>query len=78
MTKCFRFWILEMKRILNKSTDRFRMGERLDCFGDYLSQDPICRKYCALRLRCAIEHDRETRYERFEDIGFPDIRLKVE
>jgi len=54
------------------------MGDRLDCFGEYFSQDPLCSQYCALRLRCVIERDRETRYERFEDIEFPDIRPKVE
>jgi hypothetical protein len=67
-----------MKNDLNTRNYRLRMNDRLDCFGDYFSQDPLCRKYCALRLRCAIERDRDPPYERYEDLGFPDVGLKVE
>jgi len=42
--------------------------DRLDCIGEFDSSDEICRKHCALRLRCAIEHNQNTRLEIIEDI----------
>ena len=41
---------------------------RLDCIGQFDSDDEICRRHCALRLRCAIEHSHNTRLELIEDI----------
>jgi len=40
----------------------------LDCMGEFNSEDDICRKHCALRLRCAIEHSQKARLELIEDI----------
>ena len=37
--------------------------EYLGCFGNFILADPICRNKCALRLRCAIEQDQNTRME---------------
>lgn len=54
------------------------MGGRLDCFGEYSPQDPICRRHCALRLRCAVERDRETRYDRLEEMALLDVGIKME
>ncbi len=42
--------------------------DRLDCIGEFNSEDEICRKHCALRLRCAIEHNQNARLELIEDI----------
>jgi hypothetical protein len=44
------------------------MLDRLDCFGGFQSDNPLCRKYCALSIRCAIEQDQNNRIELFEDI----------
>ena len=38
------------------------------CFGHYQTEDAICRKFCALRLRCAIEHEQNIRLEVLEDL----------
>ncbi len=54
------------------------MSDRLDCFGTYYSQDPLCRKHCALRLRCVIERDRENRFGQIEDVEFPYVGLEME
>jgi hypothetical protein len=40
----------------------------LGCFGRYRKTDPICRQRCALSLRCAIENDRNERFEMLEEL----------
>jgi len=42
--------------------------DRFDCIGEFDSGDDICRRHCALRLRCAIERDQNTRLELIEDM----------
>ena len=44
------------------------LNDRLDCMGEFHREDDICRKHCALRLRCAIEHSQKARLELIEDI----------
>mgnify|MGYP001069851364 CR=1 FL=1 len=44
------------------------MDYYLGCFGNYRSSDPICRKRCALNLRCAITCDQNERFEILEDL----------
>lgn len=44
------------------------LDNHLDCMGEFNSGDDICRKHCALRLRCAIEHSQKARLELIEDI----------
>lgn len=46
----------------------FSMDQYLGCFGKYRSNDPICRRWCALNLRCAIEHDQNERFEILEEL----------
>ena len=49
-----------------------KLGPALDhhvgCFGEFDPEDMICRKYCALCIRCAIESDQITRMEILEDL----------
>jgi hypothetical protein len=42
--------------------------DQLDCFGDYSKSNRLCARYCALRLRCAIEQDQFRRMEIIEDL----------
>lgn len=42
--------------------------DQLDCFGGFQKENPICRKHCALNIRCAIEQDQNNRIELFEDM----------
>jgi hypothetical protein len=42
--------------------------DHLDCFGEYSHDNPLCAKHCALRLRCAIEHNQNLRMELIEDL----------
>jgi len=51
----------------------------LECFGDLNLKDPVCRKYCALRLKCAIEQIEQDRLVQLEDlINAQELPLKVQ
>ena len=55
------------------------MDNYLDCYGDFNLADTVCRKYCALRLRCAIEQQEQLRIEQFEDMmSAEEIQLKLQ
>jgi hypothetical protein len=40
----------------------------LECYGSYSAEDHVCRKGCALSLRCAIEKDHHAQMELLEDL----------
>ena len=42
--------------------------DHLGCFGNFSIGEAVCRKYCALRLRCAVEQDQNARMEILEEI----------
>ncbi|MGA6924305.1 MAG: hypothetical protein WBY88_01415 [Desulfosarcina sp.] len=46
----------------------YSINRYLGCFGTYRKSDPICRGRCALNLRCAIEQDRNERFEILEEL----------
>jgi hypothetical protein len=48
--------------------DQVCTDEYLGCFGDFNVEDVVCKKYCALSLRCAIEKDQNERMEILEDL----------
>lgn len=48
--------------------DHFTQKTHLQCYGGYNAEDAICRRFCALRLRCAIEQDQNARMEVIEDL----------
>ncbi len=51
----------------------------VDCFGDFDLSDTICRKFCAMRLRCAIEHKELFRIEQIEDmLAAHEIALTIQ
>jgi hypothetical protein len=47
----------------------------LGCFGSFQSDDPICRNYCAIRIRCAIERDQAIDLGVFEEPAAGDDEL---
>jgi hypothetical protein len=49
-----------MKKELN---NKIPLDDHLGCFGDFNIEDPICKKFCALSLRCIIERDQNVRME---------------
>jgi len=51
----------------------------LGCLGNFNNQDPICRKLCALSLRCAIDSEKNTQMEFLEDlISYNDLFIKIQ
>jgi hypothetical protein len=44
----------------------------LGCFGSFRISDKICRKFCILSLRCAIEKDQNFRLEILDDLLLPE------
>lgn len=52
----------------NKAKDRISLDDHLGCFGEYNSKDPICRKLCALNIRCAIDSNQNNLMEFLEDL----------
>jgi hypothetical protein len=51
----------------------------VECYGDFDLSDVICRRYCALRLRCAIEQKEQFRIEQIEEmLAVNEIALKVQ
>ncbi len=46
----------------------FSLDHYLGCFGRYRKSDPICRKRCALNLRCTIVQDQNERFEIIEEL----------
>jgi hypothetical protein len=56
------------KRGLHRTSATIPLG----CFGSFQSDDPICRRYCAIRIRCAIERDLAICLEVFEEPATED------
>jgi len=51
----------------------------MGCFGEHNPEDTICKRFCALRLRCAIERDHNVRLELIEDlISYDEMNVKLQ
>ncbi len=50
------------------STAKISLNDHLGCFGDFSMKDPVCRKFCALGLRCAIDREQNDQMEIWEDM----------
>lgn len=50
-----------------KTTDKSWGEDHLGCYGDFDAEDTVCKKLCALNLRCAIDRDENVRMEIMED-----------
>jgi len=51
----------------------------LGCFGGFNSNDTVCKKFCALNLRCAIEQEQNTRMELLDElVSDNSLYLKVQ
>jgi len=52
-----------MKKILTSE----ELEGRLNCFGEFEENDPICLKVCALNINCAIAKNRYFSYQIMDD-----------
>ena len=48
--------------------DSAAMDDHLGCLGEFRIEDELCNRGCAMRLRCAGEHNHNTRMEILEDL----------
>ncbi len=55
--------------------EKFLYDDYVGCFGTFDLSDTICRKHCALKLRCAIEREQNDRLELLEDLVAADAPL---
>jgi hypothetical protein len=56
---------MDMKKNNNSGLD---LDDYLGCFGNFNRRNPVCKKFCAVNLRCAIERDQNVRIELIEDL----------
>jgi len=62
-----------------KLINNISFDDHLGCFSNYNINDTICKKYCSLRLRCAIERDQNTKLEILNDLIYPDaMSMKIQ
>ena len=47
---------------------KLSIANHVGCFGHFKFLDPICKKHCALSLRCAIESDQKEQMEILEEL----------
>ncbi|MFO8113128.1 MAG: hypothetical protein R6T92_11535 [Desulfosalsimonadaceae bacterium] len=53
--------------------------DMVDCYGRFDFSATICRKFCAVRLRCAVEQSEQLKIEQLEDmIGAYEISQKIQ
>ncbi len=45
------------------------------CFGDFDVEDPVCRRVCALRLRCAVDSAQKERISLLDELFSGDELL---
>jgi len=59
--------------------NQISLDDHLGCLGNFNIQDPLCKKLCALSLRCAIDRDKNARLELLEDlISYSDVFIKIQ
>jgi len=51
----------------------------LGCFGGFNFYDAICKKFCALNVRCAIEEEQNARIELLDELISNDsVLMKIQ
>lgn len=61
-----------------KNVSALDLDDYLGCFGNFNRRNMICKKFCAVNIRCAIERDQNFRIELIEDLVAPeDIKGRV-
>lgn len=52
--------------------DKIHLDDHVGCFGRFRVDNLICKRYCAISVRCAIEQDQNVRLELLEDLVASD------
>lgn len=45
-----------------------RLYDFVTCFGEFNAESSMCKNSCGLSIRCAIEHDQQTKDEILQDL----------
>ena len=48
------------------------LDRHVGCFGRFQIDDPICKRVCAVRLRCSTEREQNNRLELLEELVSSD------
>lgn len=51
---------------------------RAGCFGDFQDRDAVCRRYCAIRIRCLIAREERIEHERAAELEGEAARARVQ
>ena len=63
----------------NESKEIHLLDDHLGCFGEFNPKDPICKKFCALNIRCAIDSNQNNLMEFLEDlVSSNEIFMKIQ
>lgn len=54
--------------MMENKKSRLDLDDYVGCFGNFNHRNPICKRFCAVNLRCAIERDQNVRIELIEDL----------
>ena len=61
----------------SQSNSQRAMSGMLDCYGEFDAGNTVCKKFCAVNIRCAIEKDQNARLEILEDlVGLEGVPVK--
>ncbi len=53
--------------------------DTVDCYGSFDFSATLCRKFCAVRLRCAVEQSEQLKIEQLEDmISAYEVSQKIQ
>ena len=65
--------------MIKNDVDKSLLTDHLGCYGDFSLEDPICKKICAINLRCAIEREQIDRIEILQELAFSDdLYVKIQ
>jgi hypothetical protein len=63
---------MNLKKIIDTMLD-----DHAGCFGNFNIKDPVCRRKCALNIRCCIQYCEATRIEIIEDMFSSDYHTQT-
>lgn len=64
---------------MEKEIQRSLFNDEFGCFGDFDKSDPVCKKYCAIRIRCIIDRDQNAQLELLEELTYSsELFMKIQ
>jgi hypothetical protein len=63
--------------MIDEAHAKMMFGTRFSCFGEFDLEDKLCKRYCALRIRCAVEKEQTHRMDLLEDVISPEMMYAI-